>query len=30
MKLKTHLLMKEGNRYTANKKQQVKLIAKQF
>ena len=30
MKPKTHLLMKEGNQYTTNKKQQVKLIAKQF
>ena len=30
MKPKTHLLMKEGNQYAANKKQQVKLLAKQF
>ena len=30
MKPKTHVLMKEGNQYTAYKKQQVNLIAKQF
>ena len=30
MKPKTSLLIKEGNQYTANKKQQVKLTAKHF
>ena len=30
MKLKVRLLIKEGNQYTANKKQQVKLIPKHF
>ena len=30
MKLKVRLLIKEGNQYTANKKQQAKLIPKHF